>query len=423
MSKIELNTTISDGGFSQINANFQLLEDELNQKVLYRDNPVGEPNTINTAAGVDFNNKELFNAGALKTTRLFVNGVDVSAALVAGAGEINSVLSSPPPIGNISPNSGAFTALSSNGATVVTTSASQTLSNKSLIAPIISTIVNTGTLTLPASTDTLVGRTTVDILTNKTLIAPIISTITNVGTLTLPVATDTLVGRATTDVLTNKTLTAPVISTIVNTGTLTLPTSTDTLVGLATTDTLVNKTLTSPTINGATMSGTFAGAITYSGAVAFTSSVTPSQTGGIVGTTTNNNANAGSIGEFVNSAVTAVAATSGVSLNVTSISLTAGDWEVDGLVATLPAAGTTTSLVQGGISTTSATFQSLTGAPIVSNAFLHSSAIPAGVQYNNSAPNTRISIAATTTVYLVASITFAASTMQVGGQIRARRVR
>jgi hypothetical protein len=96
--------------------------------------------------------------------------------------------------------------------------------------------------------------------TNKTLTSPIISgTVSGTtilqgasaasGTLTLPAATDTLVGKATTDTLTNKTLTAPVISTIVNTGTLTLPTSTDTLVGKATTDTLTNKTLTSPVIN------------------------------------------------------------------------------------------------------------------------------------------------------------------------------
>jgi len=87
-----------------------------------------------------------------------------------------------------------------------------------------------------------------DTLTNKTLTSPVISTISNTGTLTLPTSTDTLVGRATTDTLTNKTLTSPVISTISNTGTLTLPTSTDTLVGRATTDTLTNKTLTSPTL-------------------------------------------------------------------------------------------------------------------------------------------------------------------------------
>jgi hypothetical protein len=74
---------------------------------------------------------------------------------------------------------------------------------------------------------------------------PSISTIINTGTLTLPTSTDTLVGRATTDTLTNKTLTSPIIASIVNTGTLTLPTSTDTLVGRATTDTLTNKTINS----------------------------------------------------------------------------------------------------------------------------------------------------------------------------------
>lgn len=45
--------------------------------------------------------------------------------------------------------------------------------------------------------------------TSPTLSAPIFSTIVNTGTLTLPTSTDTLVGRATTDTLTNKTLTAP----------------------------------------------------------------------------------------------------------------------------------------------------------------------------------------------------------------------
>lgn len=91
----------------------------------------------------------------------------------------------------------------------------------------------------------VVDLSTVQTLTNKTLTSPVINspTLTNSGnTLTLPTTTDTLVGRVTTDTLTNKTLTSPVISTISNTGTLTLPTSTDTIVGRATTDSLSNKT-------------------------------------------------------------------------------------------------------------------------------------------------------------------------------------
>jgi len=68
------------------------------------------------------------------------------------------------------------------------------------------------TLTLPDATDTVAGIAATQTLTNKTLTAPVISSITNTGTLTLPTSTDTLVGRATTDTLTNKTLTSPVIT-------------------------------------------------------------------------------------------------------------------------------------------------------------------------------------------------------------------
>ena len=53
--------------------------------------------------------------------------------------------------------------------TVATLTGSQTLTNKTLTTPVISSISNTGTLTLPTSTDTLVGRATTDTLTNKTI--------------------------------------------------------------------------------------------------------------------------------------------------------------------------------------------------------------------------------------------------------------
>jgi len=53
--------------------------------------------------------------------------------------------------------------------TVATLTGSQTFTNKILTSPVISTISNTGTLTLPTSTDTLVGKATTDTFTNKTI--------------------------------------------------------------------------------------------------------------------------------------------------------------------------------------------------------------------------------------------------------------
>ncbi len=61
---------------------------------------------------------------------------------------------------------------------VVTLTGTQTLTNKTLTTPVISSISNTGLVTLPTSTDTLVGRATTDTLTNKTLSFPVESAYT-----------------------------------------------------------------------------------------------------------------------------------------------------------------------------------------------------------------------------------------------------
>jgi hypothetical protein len=68
---------------------------------------------------------------------------------------------------------------------------------------------NAVTFAIDSTVATLAGTQT---LTNKTLTTPVISSISNTGTLTLPTSTDTLVGRATTDTLTNKTLTSAVLN-------------------------------------------------------------------------------------------------------------------------------------------------------------------------------------------------------------------
>jgi len=61
-------------------------------------------------------------------------------------------------------------------ATVATLTGSQTLTNNILTHPTISSISNTGTITLPTSTDTLGCKATSATLTNKTLTSPVLDT-------------------------------------------------------------------------------------------------------------------------------------------------------------------------------------------------------------------------------------------------------
>jgi hypothetical protein len=86
---------------------------------------------------------------------------------------------------------------------IVTIDATQTLTNKTLTSPVISSIVNSGTLTLPTSTDQLVGRITTDTLANKTLTTPIIASISNSGTLTVPTGGGTIATTANIDTAIN----------------------------------------------------------------------------------------------------------------------------------------------------------------------------------------------------------------------------
>lgn len=151
-----------------------------------------------------------------------------------------------------------------------------------------------------------------------------------------------------------------------------------------------------------------------------TSSITFSpSTGGIVGTATNDNAAAGKVGEIISATQTpTVAMTNTTSINVTSISLTAGDWDVNGNVV-LENNNTPTQITQavGWISTTSATLPALEFTNIISTASGGSF-----LNYSMNVPFKRISITTTTTVYLSAQSNFSGTT-NVGGGIFARRVR
>jgi hypothetical protein len=158
------------------------------------------------------------------------------------------------------------------------------------------------------------------------------------------------------------------------------------------------------------------------------STITPSQTAGIVGTTTNNNANAGSVGEVVSSSV---AVGSAVSLTtatgaftgktITSISLTAGDWDVFGTIGINNASTTNFTAIGGGINTVTDTLNS---AYEEEARFAYGAA---GLVPNNvisfTFPTTRVSIASTTTYYLIGYAQFSVSTATAFGRITARRMR
>ena len=151
-----------------------------------------------------------------------------------------------------------------------------------------------------------------------------------------------------------------------------------------------------------------------------TSSITFSPTtGGIVGTTTNDSAAAGKVGEIVTASVTAASATSiatATPVNITSISLTAGQWLVVGNGG-ITFAGANGQFAGFWISTTSATLPDgslRTGLSLVTGTMSVASHACGPVV---------LQLAGTTTVYLSAQCTFATSTAIRYGSITAIRSR
>lgn len=141
------------------------------------------------------------------------------------------------------------------------------------------------------------------------------------------------------------------------------------------------------------------------------------------GTSTNDSASAGNYGEYISSTVTsgsAVSLTSATAKTITSISLTAGDWDVQAIGYVAPAAST--SMTNNAVSI-SGTTDTLDTTPGKINGLTYAAVVTGGAAQSMVIPSYRLSLSATTTVYLVVQATFTVSTAGGYGVISARRAR
>jgi hypothetical protein len=144
----------------------------------------------------------------------------------------------------------------------------------------------------------------------------------------------------------------------------------------------------------------------------------------IQGRSTNSNASAGYVGEYVSSTLAVgskVSLTTATPANVTSISLTAGDWDVSWCLLFETAATTSVTIIRGGANLTTATV----GSSTINASQFHmqwGAFVPGVTTFQQNGAVCRQSLAATTTIYLNAQSTFTVSNMFVYGWISARRV-
>lgn len=141
---------------------------------------------------------------------------------------------------------------------------------------------------------------------------------------------------------------------------------------------------------------------------------------GILGATDGSNPFSGNVGEYIESFIDSdhgVSLTDDTEADVTSVNLTAGDWDIEGNVNLKEAAATVTGRIAS-LSTGSATI------PLGGKEGYLGTATTTSNQTNTiTLPRMRLSVGGPTTAYLVAKVTFSAGTISAFGGISARRVR
>lgn len=164
--------------------------------------------------------------------------------------------------------------------------------------------------------------------------------------------------------------------------------------------------ITSTTLPGATAGTVFQGGI-----------VVP-----LLASKTNDLAQAGDVGEYLEGIGSAVALVTSTGKTVSSVTLTSGDWDVSALLFVSPAATTNISRYACGISSVTNTLDATVGKLTDTS---QAPFVPGTVNLSQSLPPYRVSVAsgATATIFLVGFATFTVSTCTASGIIRARRTR
>lgn len=162
--------------------------------------------------------------------------------------------------------------------------------------------------------------------------------------------------------------------------------------------------------------------VTKTNGVAFTAGATAAA-GQLPGEPSTGSASAGNVGEYIENVTGGafVTLSTGVAANAGQITLTAGDWDVDGTIYFTSA--TTTSITQtvADLSTTTGTFDVTFGRW---NAHTMTAFVPGAITgVTETVAPYRFSVSGSTTVFLVARANFTVAGLTAGGIIRARRVR
>lgn len=160
-------------------------------------------------------------------------------------------------------------------------------------------------------------------------------------------------------------------------------------------------------------------------AISTVPSIAFSSTSGVIGTTTNDNAAAGSVGEFISSVInlgSKITLTTATATNITSISLTAGDWDIAWGLSFETEATTSLVLIQGGNALTNPGIP--LNSPVASQFVLQwSPFVPGIATFQQNGARARQSLSTTTTIYLNVSSAFTIANLFAYGWISARRVR